>query len=246
MMLSLTAHQQEALDEYDNLVAHYPEAFAIRQRRPIVLDRRTLETFASEHRVVLGVAATTPYVYFVVDLVQGRDVLGEKNFYPYLRIIYRKQLEGGVNTVILGTIAEPSLGQVGDVVLVDQERHATGVVETELPRGFGEPELTGEENALRELREETGFIGEQAHSLGTTLTDSGVTDARVSFYYVPIVARCAPNSETSEAITRIRLASLEVVWQEIISGRTRDSFTVQAIALFEKYRVSGARGMESR
>jgi ADP-ribose pyrophosphatase len=224
------------LDAYQELAGRYPDAFLGREHRPIIRDRDTLEAYAARHGIVLGVAATTPYVHFIVDLVEGKDAGGAPRAYPYQRILYRGQLEGGVNTVVLATIAEPSLGRVGDIVLVEQERHATGRVENELPRGFGKPGLTGGENALAELREETGFIGNEAHWLGSTLTDSGATDARVTFHHVPVTGRSARAPEPEEAIVDIRLLSIETAWREVATGAIHDGFTVQALALFERPR----------
>lgn len=131
-------------------------------------------------------------------------------------------------------------------MFVEQERHATGTVETELPRGFGEVGLTAEQNALRELREETGAIGEEAHLLGSTYTDSGIMDGMVSFYHVPITARVSSAPESQEAITGVRLASREEAWEDIMAGRIRDAFTLQAMALFERSRPDGGGSSRSR
>jgi len=231
----LTSHQREALDAYWELASRYPDVFVGRERRPIIRDREALEAYATQHGVVLGVAATTPYIYFIVDLVESKDAGGQPRLHPYLRTLHRGQLDGGVDTVVLATIAEPSLGRVGDIVLVQQERHATGKVEIELPRGFGKPGLTGEQNALSELREETGFIGTQAFRLGSTLTDSGITDAVVTFYHVPVTARSPRAPEIEEAIIGTRLVSLETAWREVLTGGIHDGFTVQALALFERH-----------
>src|SRR5262249_23935497 len=139
-----------------------------------------------------------------------------------------------INVVVLATVAEPSLGKIGDIVLVEQERHATGNTEIELPRGFGELGLSGEQNALKELKEETGFIGEKARLLGTTLTDSGLTNAEVFFYHIEAVARQDHEPEMEEAIIGIHTMSLSKLKQEIAEGRIRDGFTLQAMTLFEK------------
>jgi ADP-ribose pyrophosphatase len=150
-----------------------------------------------------------------------------------MRVVYRNQLLDAVNVVVLAPIANDARGTVGDVALVEQERHALGSVELECPRGFGDPGLSGEENALKELREETGFVGERAYYLGSTFTDSGLLDAEVSFYHVPIVERERRDPEIEEAIVSVSLASPASVWSFIRHGKIRDSFTLQAIALYE-------------
>jgi ADP-ribose pyrophosphatase len=234
MSSSLTDHQRQSLDAYEDFRIRYPKAFRGRQRRPIVLDRSRLEAYAAEHGVVLGIAATTRYAHFVIDLVESSDHQGEKFVHTYLRAVNRGQLDGGTNVAVIATIEDPSLGRTGDIVLVEQERHATGSIEAELPRGFGELGLTGEQNALTELKQETGFIGSKPRLLGTALIDSGFTDSEVSFFHVPVVAKQASAREPEEAIVRLRLASPAEIWEEITAGRIRDSFTLQALALYEK------------
>jgi ADP-ribose pyrophosphatase len=198
-----------------------------------VLDRVQLEAYASENGVTLGIAAATPYAYFVVDLVESTRAEGGNLVHPYFRVIYRRQLDGAINVVVLATIADRSLGRMGDIVLVEQERHATGTVEMELPRGFGEVGMSGAQDALRELEEETGFIGSEARLLGKTFTDSGLTDAEIQFFHVAVVARRPANPEVEEAILGPRLMSTEELLREIARGSIRDGFTVQALALFE-------------
>lgn len=237
MTVSLTPQQREAITAYEALMARHPQLFAARELRPVVRDLGVLEAYAAEHGTVLGVAAETPYVLFVIDLVESRQEGRGLRRHPYLRVISRAQLEGGVNVVVLATLQDATLGRVGDIVLVEQERHAPGTRETELPRGFGEPGQSGEANALRELREETGYIGEQAHYLGSICTDSGLTDCVVAIYHVPVTQRCESTPETEEAISRVRVLSGEDIWKGIQRGTIRDAFTLQALALYERQQL---------
>lgn len=232
-MSELTAHQLEALDAYEALMTKRPDLFAGRIERPIVKDRASLAAFATEHNVVLGVTVDTPFVLFIVDLVESRSTDGSVRRHPYLRVVSRAQLDGGVNVVVFATVENASLGPQGSVVLVDQERHALGACVAELPRGFGEPSLSGEANALRELEEETGYIGDHADFLGSTATDSGLTDSRVSFYHVRVTRGGARRPEVGEAIKGVRLATREELWRDIQDGNIYDSFTLQALALYE-------------
>jgi ADP-ribose pyrophosphatase len=183
---------------------------------------------------MLGVVAENPYVILVVDLVEGRDDGDERWLYPYMRIVSQAQLAGGTNVVVLGVIEDDKLGDVGSVVLVDQERHALGRSEVELPRGFGIPQLSGDAAALNELRTESGYIGNHAHFLGSTTTDSGMMDATVSFYHIPIIGQVEAKPEREEAVNEVLVLSRSDIWSHIASGHIRDSFTVQALALYER------------
>jgi hypothetical protein len=178
--------------------------------------------------VVLGVAAETPYFLFVSDLVQPAN---GGSPYVYSRLIHCGQLEGGTNIAVLATIADPALGQLDDIVVVEQERHATGQMETAIPRGFGTPGQNGFALALSELKEETGYVGSDAVFLGETVIDSGAGDARVSFYHVRVCARVASMPEPGEAIWNVKLISRAALWEAICSREVTDSFTVQALAL---------------
>jgi len=213
----------------------YPLLFVPRVQRPIVKDFGVLESYARQRGTVLGVAATTPYVHFVVDLVSTNSANGTIHYYPYLRVIPIGQLRGGTNVVIIAVIQNDALGKIGDVLLLEQERHATGSNELELPRGFAEAGLSGEENALKELQEETGYVGQQAYLLGNTYTDSGLTNARVFFYYIPVTSQSSPNSTPEEAINKVSLRSMDELWKQIDAGQIRDGFTLQALALYERY-----------
>lgn len=83
-MANLTEHQRESLDAYKTLIAAKPALFGGRDLRPIVRGQEQLAAYAAEHNVVLGVAADTPYVLFIVDLVESRLLDGTMVQHPYL------------------------------------------------------------------------------------------------------------------------------------------------------------------
>lgn len=78
------------------------------------------------------------------------------------------------------------------IAFVRQWRPVVGATLWELPRGFGasssetcEPE-TATETALRELREETGYVGTNAHQLALIYPDSGLLDTVVAVVEVTV------------------------------------------------------------
>jgi len=233
----LSQHQRDALARYFWLLKSHPELFSGRARRPIVREAEMLEAFAEEHSVVLGVSVETPYLWLINDLVQSRDSSGVVLFHPYLRLIAPPRADAAPGVVVLATVQTDS---AQTIVLVEQERHATGTLELELPRGFGEPSTSPDSQALQELRDETGYVGNQAECLGTTLTDSGTTDRSVSFFHVPVTGRAAMTPEPQEAISRIVLLTIEELWTRIDTGSVRDAFTVQALALYERRLATSA------
>jgi ADP-ribose pyrophosphatase len=235
MTRPLTQQQIQALDSYFDLMAAHPELFSGRSLRPIVRVREALEAFAAENSVVLGIAARTPYLWLVNDLVESRRTAERVVRHPYLRLIAPPEALGVHGVVVLATVRDLSALDEARVVLVEQERHATGTVEVELPRGFGEPGSTAQLHALRELAEETGYVGEAADYLGTTLTDNGISDSAVSYFHVSVTGRAAAAEEPAEAISRLLLLTPEQVWARITAGAIRDGFTVQALSLYERW-----------
>lgn len=228
----LTALVTYALDKYFQLTNNYPQLFASRSDRSIILQRETLEDYARNNDTILGLVAETEYTYFIVDLLEKRDSTGNLTRFPYQRLVYKKQLEGAINSVVLGVIENGELGHVKTMVFVVQERHATGKKHLELPRGFGEIGLTGEENALAELKEESGYIGETATLLGKTYTDTGMTDAEVSYYMVPVIGRLEASPDQKESIAEVRLISFNETRRLITQQEITDGYTIQALYLY--------------
>ena len=229
----LTEHQCRSLDRYFGLMKSHPELFSDRPRRPIVQEPVILQEFAQKHNATLGVLAETPYLWLINDLVQGWDSSGATFYYTYLRIIAPPGLGNRAGVVALATIPPGNAREAESIVLVEQERHATGNRELELPRGFADPKEPAELHVLEELKAETGYYGEHAQHLGTTVTDSGTSDGAVSFFHVPVTGRVPETPDLHEVIYRTVLLTREELWSRIFSGAVRDAFTVQAMAFYE-------------
>lgn len=233
-MAELSEHQREALASYYELIESRPDLFGGRERRPIVLDHEVIEAYAAEQGAVLGVAFANQYLWLLNDLVRSRDRAGNEKLHPYLRTMGPPQRAGappmGSGSVILATV--PAAGPDGSerIVLVEQERHQTGALTLEVPRGFAAPGVSPGEQALRELAEETGYRGEEARLLGRTGESA---DKLVSFFHVPVTGQAERAAEIEEAITGSVLLSRDELWAHIDSGAVHDSFTVQALGLYE-------------
>jgi ADP-ribose pyrophosphatase len=151
----------------------------------------------------------------------------------YLRVVNRRQYEGGHGVAVLAM-------RGGDLLLIRQYRHALRGWAWEIPRGFGEPGLSAEENARRELREETGLMPLAIVPLGLLCPDSGAMDERVNLFIATLdreAALPARTGQTDEAIAGSRFVSPRQLEAMIVEGVVTDSFTLAA------YTLARARGL---
>ncbi len=106
----------------------------------------------------------------------------------------------------------------GQIVLVLNFRHATRSWELELPRGGIKSKETEEEAALRELKEETGFIASSVAFLGEVATDTGACSSVVPVFLGKVADQKAPDTEYSEAIAGTVYLTKEELHEGLAQG----------------------------
>jgi len=79
----------------------------------------------------------------------------------------------------------------GDVILVRQFRPAVETVTLELPAGLVDAGDTPENTAIRELKEETGFVADYVTLVGCLKSDTGRLGNRLWVYFAPAAVRDA-------------------------------------------------------
>jgi ADP-ribose pyrophosphatase len=147
-----------------------------------------------------------------------RDAVRFANGTPgtYIRIID----ESGTAGVIILPVYE------GKVLLTRHFRHATRRWHLEIPRGFGEQGLSSEENARRELEEETGAIIARLVSLGRAYPNTGITSECDDFYYAEITSYGLPDRQ--EGISELITVTVPEVEALIRDNVIDDEFTIVA------------------
>jgi len=169
----------------------------------------------------VGIVYEDEYIVVLRDAVRfPDDSLG-----TYMRILSFQKTGDGVAI----------LPKIGDkIVLLRHFRHATRQTHLEIPRGFGKPGTTVEENASRELIEETGASIREIIQIGSVFPDTGIRSDRVYIYFAEIESIGSPDSY--EAITALETYSVDETEKMIKENVITDAFT---IVCFTKAKLLG-------
>lgn len=198
------------------------------RRHPRRIPQAAAGSETGEEPIGIGVLVEDPWVWVVRDWVEFASGLRG----GYIRVINRKEVDGGSGVVVLAARGD-------EVLLLRQYRHALRDWVWEVPRGFGEPGLTAEENARKELREEAGLEAVSLTSLGSCVPDSGMSSARATCFFArldPAAVIPARTGEADEAIDGARFVDLKELELLIAQGTLSDAFTLAAVA---KARIRG-------
>lgn len=120
------------------------------------------------------------------------------------------------------------------VVMIEQYRHGSNTVELEIPGGMMDPEDPSPlEAGARELREETGYEGENAQVIGQVFPNPAIMS---NTCFTVLVQNChlrhATEFDHSEDVLT-RLVPITEIPGLVASGRIRHSLVVAALYHFE-------------
>lgn len=182
----------------------------------VVTDRAAVMQFeASAQGRPIGIAYSSPYNQLLVDLVedgQGR------------RFAYERVLPTAKNAVVVIPRYD------GKFVLLRQFRHALSSYQLGFPRGYGEPGISAQDNAEKELFEELRVHPvAPPQYLGSVVPDSGLSGGRAEVFLCDIPA---PQPEVGyEEIDGFDCVSVLELGRLIKEGRIDDGFTLSALTL---------------
>ncbi|MEO6098667.1 MAG: NUDIX hydrolase [Fibrobacteria bacterium] len=177
--------------------------------------------------------------------VEGRDYIG-----PWTRISGREVYDNAWIRVredqvlrpdglpgIYGTVhfknvavAVVPIDEEGNVILVGQHRYPFDRYFWEVPEGGCLPDReTPDQAAVREVREETGFLASRWDSLGTLVLSNSVTDEYGHLYLARDLRPGPQEHEGTEKITVKRVPFAEA-WRMAMEGELTESLTVAALS----------------
>lgn len=125
----------------------------------------------------------------------------------------------------------------GDVVVIDEWRHAVKRQNRGLPAGSLEPGEDREQGARRELREETGYEAGEMTYLGGFEPANGFSDAYFHYFVAYDCERAGGQSLDVDETIDVSTAAFDDLLDAVRTGELEDGRTVTAIlnyALFER------------
>ncbi|MBC7879148.1 MAG: NUDIX hydrolase [Anaerolineales bacterium] len=218
-----------SLTKYFKLMKEHPQLFVNPDEEGIIRIitereelRRLQAKLKKEYKEVgkkpewidIGILAEDQWEYIVRDLVEHPD----GRIGGYTRSISRASLKGGIGVVVMPV-------QGDKVLLLKHFRHETRSWYWEFPRGFGEPGLSAEENAKKELLEEVALSPKRLVEVGS--------DPGTVFYYAEL-NEGEPQKPADEAIQKIELLNLDELENWIFSGQITDWFTIMAYIMYKR------------
>jgi len=120
----------------------------------------------------------------------------------------------------------------GKFILVKQHRLGTDEISIETPGGVIDEGENAEECAVRELREETGFIGKSVHLLKSLWVNPAIMSNRISFYFIDGCESSASQElDDAEDIEVITVTADEIAGM-ISDGTFSHSIAVTGLGLY--------------
>jgi ADP-ribose pyrophosphatase len=128
------------------------------------------------------------------------------------------------------------------LVMVEQFRHGSGTVELEIPGGMIDShDASPEAGGVRELREETGYAGENPQIIGQVFPNPAIMSNTCFTLLVENCRRIHPVEFDHGEDLITRLVPVSEVPELVASGKIRHSLVVAGLHYFELWRRKANR-----
>ena len=164
----------------------------------------------------------------------------ERRIYKQFRVEVKRQRLPNGRFVDIERVARPNASAIialvkckdgkKKIVMNWQYRPAISKWVYEIPAGKVDPGETPKQAAIRELREETGFIAKRVRLLGWHYPTPGYSSEKIYIYCANCIMKGTQNPERGEVLKN-RLFTIAEVYKLISRGLIRDGKTL--VALFE-------------
>ncbi len=206
----------DRIEQYLSLAKERPALFTPSDIYPIVTDPTVIRDFEQRSGKQVGVIYRSPFNTLVVDLIAG-----ENGYFTYERVIPTASGRGVVCVPVVD----------GKLLMLQQYRHAIRRSQLCFPRGYGENGISSQDNAKKELAEETGAVARECVYLGSVVADSGLIGAECDVYLCTLDTFREDSHE--EGITKILLLDEAELESRIQSREIDDGFTLSAYMLYK-------------
>lgn len=140
---------------------------------------------------------------------------------------------------IYGVVDKPDFAVIvpihanGDVCLVEQYRYPIATRSWELPMGSAEdtPDISPEDLARNELREETGLIAADIQRVGHLFQAPGYSNQGFSIFVARDLTRVETGLEETESDLVSHAFSQQQIKDMILEGKIKDATSIAALGL---------------
>ena len=122
------------------------------------------------------------------------------------------------------------------IVLVEQFRYGIEEPTLELPGGVVDPGEHPKETSIRELKEETGFAGDEVIYLGKVSSNPAMQNNYTHTYFIKNCEKVSEQNLDGNERINVHVIPLDEFMELVASGEVHHSLVVAAVAKFLLYK----------